>query len=52
MLLAGPVTADLQGGPVAVDRLRRTLAAAFAVEAAGSAAGDQEVDVQVRLTNG
>uniref|UniRef100_A0AAU2UWL7 GNAT family N-acetyltransferase n=1 Tax=Streptomyces sp. NBC_00003 TaxID=2903608 RepID=A0AAU2UWL7_9ACTN len=51
VLLAGPVTADLQGGPVAVDRLRRTLAAAFAVEAAGSAAGDQEVDVQVRLTN-
>ncbi|MEU3370544.1 hypothetical protein ACFYM2_11040 [Streptomyces sp. NPDC006711] len=51
VLLSGPVTAELQGGPVAVERLRRTLAAAFAVEAAGSAAGDQEVDVQLRLTN-
>ncbi|MEU9097838.1 hypothetical protein [Streptomyces sp. NPDC048361] len=51
VLLAGPVTADLQGGPVAVDRLRKTLAAAFTVEAAGSSAGDQEVDVQLRLTN-
>ena len=48
---SGPVTAELQGGPVAVERLRRTLSAAFAVEAAGSAAGDQEVDVQLRLTN-
>ncbi|MFD7336037.1 hypothetical protein ACFV98_08520 [Streptomyces violascens] len=52
VLLAGPVTADLQGGPVAVDRLQRTLAEAFAVETGGSAAGDQEVDVQLRLTNG
>ncbi|MEV8524002.1 hypothetical protein ACFYMW_19425 [Streptomyces sp. NPDC006692] len=51
VLLAGPVTADLQGGPVAVDRLRRTLAAAFGVETASAAAGDQEVDVQLRLTN-
>ncbi|MFG2721283.1 hypothetical protein ACGFW5_23730 [Streptomyces sp. NPDC048416] len=51
VLLAGPVTAELQGGPVAVDRLRRTLAAAFAVEAAGSSAGDQEVDLQLRLTS-
>ncbi|MFG3281432.1 hypothetical protein [Streptomyces sp. NPDC048111] len=51
VVLAGQVTADLQGGPVAVDRLHRTLAAAFAVEKAGSAAGDQEVDVQLRLTN-
>ncbi|MET9361283.1 hypothetical protein ABZX93_10245 [Streptomyces sp. NPDC006632] len=51
VLLAGPVTADLQGGPVAVDRLRKTLAEAFAVEAAGMSAGDQEVDVQIRLTS-
>ncbi|CAM5290378.1 hypothetical protein AB0M94_33740 [Streptomyces xanthochromogenes] len=52
VILAGPVTADLQGGPVAVDRLRHTLAAAFSVETAGSAAGDQEVDLQLRLSNG
>lgn len=51
VLLAGPVTAELQGGPVAVDRLSRTLAAAFAVETAGRAAGDQEVDVLLRLTS-
>ncbi|MEU9192255.1 hypothetical protein [Streptomyces hundungensis] len=51
VLLSGPVTAELQGGPVAVERLRKTLAAAFSVEAAGSSAGDQEVDVQLRLTN-
>ncbi|RCH67545.1 hypothetical protein DT019_17190 [Streptomyces sp. SDr-06] len=50
VLLAGPVTAELQGGPVAVDRLRRALAEAFAVETAGRVAGDQEVDVQLRLT--
>ncbi|MFE9539523.1 hypothetical protein [Streptomyces sp. NPDC006691] len=52
VILAGPVTADLQGGPVAVERLRHTLAAAFSVETAGSAAGDQEVDLQLRLSNG
>ncbi|MFD0548295.1 hypothetical protein ACFQ0X_03315 [Streptomyces rectiviolaceus] len=50
VLLAGPVTADLQGGPVAVDRLRATLESAFVVTGAGSASGDQEVQVQLRLT--
>ncbi|MFD4527035.1 hypothetical protein ACFWP7_24500 [Streptomyces sp. NPDC058470] len=49
-ILAGAVTVDLQGGPVAVGRLRETLASGFAVEATGSASGDQEVDLQLRLT--
>jgi hypothetical protein len=49
--LAGTVTADLQGCPVAVERLCRTLDAAFAVEKVGTVAGDQEVEVQLRLTN-
>lgn len=48
--LTGSVTAELQGGPVAVGRLRETLASAFAVEATGSVSGDQEVDVQLCLT--
>ncbi|MEU8979318.1 hypothetical protein [Streptomyces sp. NPDC048309] len=48
--LSGPVTAELQGGPVAVARLRETLASAFAVEDTGSVSGDQEVDLQLRLT--
>ncbi|MFD4481234.1 hypothetical protein ACFWPU_34660 [Streptomyces sp. NPDC058471] len=50
MLLAGPVTADLQGSPVAVDRLRATLESAFVVSANGTASGDQEVQLQLRLT--
>ncbi|MEU1329205.1 hypothetical protein [Streptomyces sp. NPDC005865] len=49
-LLAGPVTADLHGGPVAVARLREALEAAFVVATVGTASGDQEVDVQLRLT--
>ncbi|MFE5023829.1 hypothetical protein ACFRAO_11060 [Streptomyces sp. NPDC056656] len=49
--LAGTVTADLQGCPVAVERLCRTLDAAFAVEKVGTVAGDQEVEVQLHLTN-
>ncbi|WP_405886071.1 hypothetical protein OG762_02050 [Streptomyces sp. NBC_01136] len=49
--LAGSVTADLQGGPVAVNRLRETLASAFAVQVSGSTSGDQEVDIQLRLTS-
>ncbi|MFJ4833409.1 hypothetical protein ACIP79_26395 [Streptomyces sp. NPDC088747] len=49
-ILAGSVTADLQGGPVAVSRMRAALASGFAVEATGSASGDQEVDLQLRLT--
>ncbi|MGW5868551.1 hypothetical protein ACWFRJ_41110 [Streptomyces sp. NPDC055239] len=50
VLLAGPVTADLQGSPVAVDRLRATLDSAFVVSDTGTASGDQEVQVQLRLT--
>lgn len=50
VLLAGPVTADLQGGPVAVDRLRTTLESAFVVSPCGTVSGDQEVQVQLRLT--
>ncbi|MEU8484709.1 hypothetical protein [Streptomyces sp. NPDC048641] len=51
MVLAGTVTADLQGCPVAVERLCRTLDAAFAVEKVGTVAGDQEVEVQLHLKN-
>ncbi|MET8687191.1 hypothetical protein ABZV77_23545 [Streptomyces sp. NPDC004732] len=50
VLLAGSVTADLQGAPVAVSRLRAALASAFVVTAAGTASGDQEVEVQLHLT--
>lgn len=50
VLLAGPVTADLQGGPVAVGLLRDTLASAFAVTVTGTVSGDQEVQMQLRLT--
>ncbi|MEU6824171.1 hypothetical protein ABZ921_26370 [Streptomyces atriruber] len=50
VLLAGSVTAGLQGGPVAVSRLHAALASAFVVTAEGTASGDQEVEVQLRLT--
>ncbi|MEV7194548.1 hypothetical protein AB0N81_22455 [Streptomyces sp. NPDC093510] len=50
VLLAGSVTAGLQGGPVAVTRLRRALESAFVVSAVGTVSGDQEVEVQLRLT--
>lgn len=50
VLLAGPVTVDLQGSPVAVDRLRATLESAFVVSPKGHVSGDQEVQVQLRLT--
>jgi hypothetical protein len=36
---------------VAVERLCRTLDAAFAVEKVGKVAGDQEVEVQLHLNN-
>ncbi|MCX4459670.1 hypothetical protein OG585_43800 [Streptomyces sp. NBC_01340] len=49
--LNGSVTVELQGGPVAVDRLRETLTSAFDVQVSGSASGDQEVDLRLRLTN-
>ncbi|MFH8484640.1 hypothetical protein [Streptomyces longisporoflavus] len=50
VLLAGSVTADLQGGPVAVQRLRETLESAFVVSTTGTESGDQEVQMQLRLT--
>ncbi|WP_308117499.1 hypothetical protein [Streptomyces anatolicus] len=50
VLLAGTVTADLQGGPIAVERLRAALDSAFAVTAKGTVSGDQEVQVQLLLS--
>ncbi|MFJ8233693.1 hypothetical protein ACIQ9E_27620 [Streptomyces sp. NPDC094448] len=47
--LTEPVEAEMQGGYWAVDRMTETLAAAFEVERRGTAAGDQEKDVQLRL---
>ncbi|MFD9486490.1 hypothetical protein [Streptomyces sp. NPDC059991] len=47
--LGGTVTVDVQGGPVAVARLRDVLHRTFEVEDAGTASGDQEVDLQLRL---
>jgi hypothetical protein len=49
--LAAPVTATLQGGPCAVEEVCRTLSAAFDVSTVGSVSGDQEQEVQLRLTN-
>ncbi|MEV4449251.1 MULTISPECIES: hypothetical protein [Streptomyces] len=49
--LDGSVAVELQGGPVAVDRLRQTLTSAFGVEVSGSASGDQEIDLRLRLTH-
>ncbi|GAA0589416.1 hypothetical protein [Streptomyces crystallinus] len=47
--LGDTVTVDAQGGPVAVARLRDVLHRTFEVEDAGTASGDQEVDLQMRL---
>lgn len=47
--LSGPVTADLQGTPLAVRHLREVLDESFSVELLGTTAGDQEVEVQLRL---
>ncbi|MEU5162723.1 hypothetical protein AB0G74_24375 [Streptomyces sp. NPDC020875] len=47
--LATPVEAEMQGGYWAVDRMTETLTTAFRVERQGTAAGDQEKDVQLRL---
>ncbi|MEU8590077.1 hypothetical protein AB0C59_24220 [Streptomyces sp. NPDC048664] len=49
--LSGPVTAELQGEPRAVERLRRLLDETFLVHQLGVVAGDQEVDVELRLEN-
>ncbi|BAG23586.1 MULTISPECIES: hypothetical protein [Streptomyces] len=47
--LTEPVTVEAQGGYRAVDRLRTHLAGAFAVSVVGTAAGDQEQEVRLRL---
>ncbi|MFG3137454.1 hypothetical protein ACGFZA_14735 [Streptomyces sp. NPDC048211] len=49
--LGAPVTADVQGGYWAVDRLRRSLADAFSVQVVGTVSGDQEEEVRLRLEN-
>lgn len=49
--LAAPVLMDVQGGYWAVGRLRRHLAEAFAVRVVGTAAGDQEEEVRLKLAN-
>ncbi|MEV6765972.1 hypothetical protein AB0N16_36135 [Streptomyces sp. NPDC051105] len=48
--LEGSVSATLQGDYVAVDQLREALGAAFAVDEGGTASGDQEQEVDLRLT--
>ncbi|WP_055566114.1 hypothetical protein [Streptomyces atriruber] len=47
--LRGAVTADVQGGYVAVDQIVTVLSAAFTVTQEGAASGDQEKDVSLRL---
>ena len=49
--LTDPVTLTAQGGYHAVDRLREGLAEVFAVTVAGTASGDQEQEVSLRLGN-
>ncbi|GGS22906.1 hypothetical protein GCM10010252_72590 [Streptomyces aureoverticillatus] len=49
--LSRPVSADVQGGYLAVDQLRAFLASVFAVSGEGSAFGDQEKDVHLCLAN-
>ncbi|MFJ9029667.1 hypothetical protein ACIRQP_14260 [Streptomyces sp. NPDC102274] len=49
--LRAPVVATLQGGYTAVDSLRKSLASAFTVRMVGTASGDQEEEVQLRLEN-
>lgn len=47
--LSRPVTVDVQGGYWAVAKLQEELTGAFAVLVLGTAAGDQEQEVQLRL---
>ncbi|NED85795.1 hypothetical protein G3I76_37635 [Streptomyces sp. SID11233] len=49
--LGGTVTVDVQGGYWAVERLRHSLAGAFAVQVVGTVSGDQEEEVRLRLAN-
>ncbi|MER5601215.1 hypothetical protein [Streptomyces sp. NPDC002265] len=47
--LAGSVTADVQGGYWAIDRIRMTLDDLFAVHELSGASGDQEQELHIRL---
>ncbi|WP_046726818.1 hypothetical protein [Streptomyces humi] len=47
--LGGSVSATLQGDYQAVDQLLEALGAAFAVQQQGTASGDQEKEVDLRL---
>ncbi|SEO53690.1 hypothetical protein [Actinacidiphila rubida] len=47
--LTEPVVVTAQGGYHAVDRLREGLAEAFSVRVIGTASGDQEEEVKLRL---
>ncbi|MEW1692980.1 hypothetical protein ACIQOF_33275 [Streptomyces sp. NPDC091265] len=47
--LASQVTATVQGGYVAVDQVIEALSAAFDVQEQGTASGDQEKEVDLRL---
>lgn len=49
--LSRPVSADVQGGYVGVDKVRTLLASVFDVSGEGSAFGDQEKDVHLCLAN-
>ena len=49
--LSLPVTIDAQGSYWAVDRLRTHLKDTFAVRIVGTAAGDQEEEIRLRLDN-
>ncbi|MET8131605.1 MULTISPECIES: hypothetical protein [unclassified Streptomyces] len=47
--LSGQPTVEAQGGPRATQRLREALGAAFTVHELGTEAGDQEVQMKLRL---
>jgi hypothetical protein len=47
--LSGPVTVDVQGSPPAVRLLRAVLEEAYTVHQIGVDAGDQEVQLQLRV---
>ncbi|MFF3176744.1 hypothetical protein ACFVQ0_29465 [Streptomyces sp. NPDC057900] len=49
--LGETVTVDVQGGYWAVERLRHSLAGAFAVQVVGTVSGDQEEEVRLRLAS-
>ncbi|MFF6987452.1 hypothetical protein [Streptomyces sp. NPDC010273] len=49
--LESSVSATLQGGYAAVDQLFEALGAAFAVDHWGAASGDQEKEVDLRLSS-